>query len=72
MVGCVCVGEIRSSGFCDQRNQCQMVGHNKMNIISGVGHLRSKSVVPLVVDGSVQWLGHQYCIACPSGECQLC
>jgi hypothetical protein len=73
---CVCVGGggggLGSSGFCDQQSHCQMVSHYMMDIISRVGHSRSDSVGLLMVDGSVQWLGHRHCITGFSGQCQPC
>jgi hypothetical protein len=53
----VCVG-LESSGFCDGRSHCQIVGYYRTYITSSVGHLRLDSVRLLVVDDSVQWSKH--------------
>jgi hypothetical protein len=48
MVKCVCVG-FGSNGFMTKMQSFPMDGHYRMNVISSVGHLRSDSVVPLVL-----------------------
>ena len=68
----VCVGGLGSSGFCDQCSHCQMIGHYRTYITISVGHPRLESVKLLVVDGSIQWLGHQYCIIGLLGQRQPC
>jgi hypothetical protein len=45
---CVCVG-FGSNGLVTKTQPFPMDGHYKMAIINGVGHLRSKSVVLLVL-----------------------
>ena len=48
MVKCVCVG-FGFNGFVTKMQPFPMNGHYTTNIICGVGHLRSDSVVPLVL-----------------------
>jgi hypothetical protein len=45
---CVC-GGFGSNGFVTKMQQFPMDGHYRTNIISGVGHPRSDSVMPLVL-----------------------
>jgi hypothetical protein len=51
MVKCVCVlyKGFGSNGFVTKVQPFSMVGHYKMDVISGMGHLRSDLVVPLVL-----------------------
>jgi hypothetical protein len=48
MVKCVCVS-FRSNGFVAKMQLFPMDGHYRTDFISGVGHSRSDSIVPLVV-----------------------
>jgi hypothetical protein len=58
MVKCVCVG-FGSNGFVTKMQSFPMDGHYRTDIISNVGHLRSNSVISLVLcTVAVQWLGH--------------
>ena len=58
-----------SNGFVTKAQQFPIDGHYRTDIISGVGHLRSDSVVPLVLcTVAVQWLGYQHCTTSPSGR----
>lgn len=41
-----------------------------MDVISGVSHPRSDSVGLLMMDDSIQYAGHGYCITDPSGQYQ--
>ena len=45
----VCVGGFGSNGFVTNDATIPMDGHYRMDVISGVGHSRSNSVVPLVL-----------------------
>jgi hypothetical protein len=56
--------------ICDQHNHVRLVDHYKNDIISSVSHLRSDLVRLLVMDDSVQYPWHWYCITSPSGQCQ--
>jgi hypothetical protein len=59
--GCVCVG-FGSNGFVIKVQSFPMNGHYRMNIISGVGHLRSDSIMLLVLcTVVVQYSRHCYC-----------
>jgi hypothetical protein len=48
MVKCVCVG-FASNGFVTKTQSFPMDGHYRTDVIRGVGHPRSDSVVPLVL-----------------------
>jgi hypothetical protein len=48
MVKCVCVS-FEFNGFVTKTQLFPMNGHYRMNIISGVSHPRSDSVMPLVL-----------------------
>ena len=48
MIKCVC-GSFGSNSFVTKMQQFPMVGHYKTDVISSVGHLRSNSVVLLVL-----------------------
>ena len=48
MVKCVCVG-FGSNDFVTKTQSFLIDGYYRTNVISGVGHLRSNSVVPLVL-----------------------
>ena len=48
LVKCMCVG-FGSNGFVIKTQPFPMDGHYRMDVISGVGHPRSNSVVPLVL-----------------------
>jgi hypothetical protein len=62
----VCAG-FRFNGFVTKTQSFSMDGHNRTNIISGVGHPRSDSIVMLVLcTVAVQWLGHRHCTTSPS------
>jgi hypothetical protein len=70
MVKCVFVG-FGSNGFVIKAQPFPMDGHNRMNIISSVGHLRSDSFIPLVLCMvAVQYSGHWYCTTGSSGQTQ--
>ena len=61
MVKCACV-DFGSNSFMTKTEPFPMDGHYSTNIINGVSHSRSDSVVPLVLyTVVVQWLGHQRC-----------
>jgi hypothetical protein len=49
-----------------------MDGHYRMDIISGVGHPRSDSIMSLVFRTVcfMQWLGYRHCTIGPSGQRQ--
>ena len=67
IIKCVCV-RFGSNGFMTKMQRFPMDGHYRMNIISGVRHLRPDSVVPLMLcTVAVQWLGHQHYTIGPSG-----
>ena len=67
---CLC-GGFESNGFVTKVLPFPMDGHYRTNIISGVGHPRSDSVVLLVLyTVVVQYLGHRYCATGPSGQRQ--
>ena len=56
------------NGFVTKAQLFPIDGHYKMDIISGIGHSKSDSVVPLVLCMIVvQYLGHRYCITGFSG-----
>jgi hypothetical protein len=58
---CVCVS-FGFNGFVTKAQPFPMVGHNRIDIISGVGHPRLDSLVPLVLCMvAVQWLWHRHC-----------
>jgi hypothetical protein len=46
---CVGGGGFGSNGFVTKMQSFPMDGHYRTNIISGVGHLKSNSVMPLVL-----------------------
>jgi hypothetical protein len=46
---CVLYGGFGSNGFVTKVQPFPMVGHYKMDAISGVDHLKSDSIVPLVL-----------------------
>jgi hypothetical protein len=48
MVKCVCVG-FGSNGYVTKTQPFPTGGHYRTNVISGVGHLRSNSILPLVL-----------------------
>jgi hypothetical protein len=60
-----------SNGFVIKTWPFPMDGHYRTNIISGVGHPRSDSVVSLVLyTVAVEWLGHRHCTTDSSGQRQ--
>jgi hypothetical protein len=72
IVKCVCVG-FESNDFMTKTQPFLIDSHYRKDIISGVSHLRSDSVVSLVlcmVD--VQWLGYWHCTTGPLGQRQPC
>jgi hypothetical protein len=72
MIKCVCVG-FGSNGFVTKTQPFSIDGHCRIDIISGVGHLRLDSVVPLMLCTiTMQWLGYRHCTTGPSGQHQPC
>jgi hypothetical protein len=70
MVKYVCVG-FGSNGFMTKTQPFPMDGHYRTNVINGVGHPRSDSIMPLVLCMiTMQWLGHRHCTIGPLGQCQ--
>ena len=67
MVKCVCSIGLGSNG-CFMA-EAALMGHYKMEIISGVGYPRLDSVMPLVLC-SVQYPRHRCCITRLSGQRQ--
>jgi hypothetical protein len=72
MVKCVYIG-FGSNGFVAKTQPFSMDGHYRTNIISGLGHSRSNSVMPLVLcTVLVQWLGHWHYAIGPLRQRQPC
>jgi hypothetical protein len=70
MVKCVCEG-FRSNGFVTKVQPFPIDSHYRTDIISGVGHLRSDSIVLLVLCTlAVQWLEYRHCTTGPSRQRQ--
>jgi hypothetical protein len=65
------MGGFGSNGFVTKMQPFPMDDHYRTDIINGVGHPRSDSVVLLVLCMvPVQWLGHRHCTTGPSGQPQ--
>jgi hypothetical protein len=68
----VCVS-FGSNGFMIKTQPFLIDGHYRKDIISGVGHPRSDSIMPLVLCMvAVEWLGHRHYITGSSEQCQPC
>ena len=70
---CVC-GGFGSNDSLPMMQPFPMDGPYRTDVIMGVGHLKSDSVVPLVLCTVYfrAMAGHRYNTTGPSGQCQLC